>query len=208
MSIQTGKFESGQVFFPKQAPVDTTITHLRGDSPKLLAPPDAEAMKPVDGEVLPFEPQAEPQAKPAARAFAPLKDKDGKPYWKSPGDEQRFDRYLRLAYDCTKARAVYESPRYTAIALAAQARPQGDVRQSLRRSRVCTAICARGASATHWRAAHVNWFTRRGWHKRYRRRHARACAPIWSVGSGAHSHDHTGDRTGGRDLGAVPRRMS
>jgi hypothetical protein len=25
MSIQTGKFESGQVFFPKQAPVDTTI---------------------------------------------------------------------------------------------------------------------------------------------------------------------------------------
>ena len=25
MFIQTGKFESGQVFFPKQAPVDTTI---------------------------------------------------------------------------------------------------------------------------------------------------------------------------------------
>ena len=24
-----------------------------------------------------------------------------------------------------------------------------------------------GASATHWRAAHVNWFTRRGWRKRY-----------------------------------------
>ena len=23
------------------------------------------------------------------------------------------------------------------------------------------------ASATHWRAAHVNWFTRRGWCKRY-----------------------------------------
>src|SRR5262249_21244413 len=23
------------------------------------------------------------------------------------------------------------------------------------------------ASATHWRAAHVNWFTRRGWRKRY-----------------------------------------
>src|SRR5215468_5178710 len=47
-----------------------------------------------------------------------------------------------------------------------------------------------GASATHWRAAHVNWFTRRGWRKRYRRRHARACAPILSVGSvgsGAHS---------------------
>src|SRR5262245_57479550 len=39
-------------------------------------------------------------------------------------------------------------------------------------------------------------------------RHARACAPILSVGSGAHSHDHTGDRTGGRDLGAGPHRMS
>jgi len=38
-------------------------------------------------------------------------------------------------------------------------------------------------------------------------RHARACAPILSVGSGAHSHDHTGDRTGGRDLGAGPHRM-
>jgi len=39
-------------------------------------------------------------------------------------------------------------------------------------------------------------------------RHARACAPILSVGSGAHSHDHTGDSTGGRDLGAVPHRLS
>ena len=29
-----------------------------------------------------------------------------------------------------------------------------------------------------------------------------------SIGSGAHSHDHTGDRTGGRDLGAGPHRMS
>ena len=70
------------------------------------------------------------------------------------------------------------------------------------------AICARGASATHWRATHVNWFTRRGWHKRYRRRHARACAPILFVGSGAHSHDPTGGRTGSRDLGAGPHRMS
>ncbi len=34
----------------------------------------------------------------------------------------------------------------------------------------------------------------------------RTRAPILSVGSGAHSHDHTGDRTGGRDLGAVPMR--
>ena len=34
-------------------------------------------------------------------------------------------------------------------------------------SPVGTAICAPGASATHWRATHVNWFTRRGWHKRY-----------------------------------------
>src|SRR5262249_31955741 len=39
-------------------------------------------------------------------------------------------------------------------------------------------------------------------------RHARACAPILSVGSGAHGHDFTGDRTGGRDLGTVPYRMS
>jgi len=29
-----------------------------------------------------------------------------------------------------------------------------------------------------------------------------------SVGSGAHSHDHTGGRTGSRDLGAGPHRMS
>jgi len=29
-----------------------------------------------------------------------------------------------------------------------------------------------------------------------------------SVGSGVHSHDDTGDRTGGRDLGAGPHRMS
>src|SRR5262249_55616329 len=57
---------------------------------------------------------------------------------------------------------------------------------------------------THWRAAYVNWFTRRGWRKRYRHRYARACAPILSVGSGAHSRDHAVDRTGGSDLGAVP----
>src|SRR5262245_60170555 len=63
-----------------------------------------------------------------------------------------------------------------------------------------------GASATHWRAAHVNWFTRRGWRKRYRHRHEKSCAPILSVGSGAHSRDHAVDRTGGSDLGAVPHR--
>src|SRR5262249_33076051 len=55
-------------------------------------------------------------------------------------------------------------------------------------------------------AAHVNWFTRRGWRKRYRHRHAQSCAPILSVGSGAHSRDHAVDRTGGSDLGAVPHR--
>jgi hypothetical protein len=33
-------------------------------------------------------------------------------------------------------------------------------------------------------------------------------APVLSVGSGAHSRDHTGDRTGGGDLGAVPHRLS
>src|SRR5262245_36414265 len=64
------------------------------------------------------------------------------------------------------------------------------------------------ASATHWRAAHVNWFTRRGRRKRYRHRYARACAPILSVGSGAHSRDHAVDRTGGSDLGAVPHRSN
>ena len=62
------------------------------------------------------------------------------------------------------------------------------------------------ASATHWRAAHVNWFTQRGWRKRYRHRYARACAPILPVGSGANSRDHAVDRTGGSDLGAVPHR--
>ena len=65
-----------------------------------------------------------------------------------------------------------------------------------------------GASATHWRAAHVNWFTRREWRKRYRHRHAQSCAPILSVGSGAHSRDHAVDRTGGSDLGAVPHRSN
>src|SRR5262249_58925881 len=34
------------------------------------------------------------------------------------------------------------------------------------------------------------------------------CAPILFVGSGARSHDHTGARTGSRDLGAGPHRMS
>jgi hypothetical protein len=34
------------------------------------------------------------------------------------------------------------------------------------------------------------------------------CAPILSVGSGAHSCDPIGDRTGGGDLGAVPLRLS
>src|SRR6516164_764371 len=38
--------------------------------------------------------------------------------------------------------------------------------------------------------------------------HARACAPILSVGSGAHSHDDTGDCTKGRDLGAGPHRLN
>src|SRR5262249_61312986 len=63
-----------------------------------------------------------------------------------------------------------------------------------------------GASATHWRAAHVNWFTQRGWRKRYRHRHARACPPILSLGSGGSGGDHAVDRTGGSDLGAVSHR--
>jgi hypothetical protein len=38
--------------------------------------------------------------------------------------------------------------------------------------------------------------------------HARTSAPILSVESGAHSHDHTDGCTGIRDLGAGPHRMS
>ena len=51
-----------------------------------------------------------------ALAFRPVKDEHGRPDWKSPGDELRFERYLRLAYYCAKARAPYESPRLAAIA--------------------------------------------------------------------------------------------
>jgi len=36
----------------------------------------------------------------------------------------------------------------------------------------------------------------------------RAGAPIRSIGSASHSRDHTGGRTGSRDLGDVPRRMT
>jgi hypothetical protein len=55
--------------------------------------------------------------------------------------------------------------------------------------------------------ARVSWFTRQLQRKCYRRRYARACAPVLLVGSGAHGRDHTDDCTGGRDLGAVFHRM-
>jgi hypothetical protein len=40
----------------------------------------------------------------------------------------------------------------------ARARPISEPAEGLCVER--DALCARGASATHWRAAHVNWFTR------------------------------------------------
>jgi len=36
----------------------------------------------------------------AAKRFAPREDKNGDPYWKNPGDEARFDRYLKLSAKC------------------------------------------------------------------------------------------------------------
>ena len=59
-----------------------------------------------------------------ALAFSPVEeDEEGKrcrPFWESPADEQRFLRFMALSYDCAKARAPYESPRYAAIAMACQ----------------------------------------------------------------------------------------
>src|SRR5262249_52426213 len=42
-------------------------------------------------------------------------DKNGDPYWKNPGDEARFDRYLKLSAKCALGRAQFESPRYAAV---------------------------------------------------------------------------------------------
>src|SRR5215471_3092512 len=56
----------------------------------------------------------------AAKRFAPREDKNGDPYWKNPGDEARFDRYLKLSAKCALGRAQFESPRYAAIAVASQ----------------------------------------------------------------------------------------
>ena len=72
------------------------------------------------------------------------------------------------------------------------------VRCALRPGRMCDALARSACELVHTAGGGISAI----------RRHARACAPILSVGSGAHSHDHTGDRTGGRDLGVVPRRMS
>jgi len=51
----------------------------------------------------------------AAKRFAPREDKNGDPYWKNPGDEARFDRYLKLSAKCALGRAQFESPRYAAV---------------------------------------------------------------------------------------------
>ena len=60
-----------------------------------------------------------------ALAHSPVEqDEEGnpcRPFWENPGDEQRFLRFMGLSYDCARARAPYESPRYAAIAVAAQA---------------------------------------------------------------------------------------
>jgi hypothetical protein len=62
--------------------------------------------------------------------------------------------------------------------------------------------------AASWVAAFCHRFTTPNFCFCTKGRHARACALILSVGSGAHSHDHTGDRTGGCDLDAGLHRMS
>jgi len=41
-----------------------------------------------------------------AKRFAPREDKNGDPYWKNPGDEARFDRYLELSAKCALALPV------------------------------------------------------------------------------------------------------
>src|SRR5215467_7001470 len=51
----------------------------------------------------------------AAKRFAPREDKNGDPYWKNPGDEARFDRYLKLSAKCALGRAQFESPRYATV---------------------------------------------------------------------------------------------
>jgi hypothetical protein len=55
-----------------------------------------------------------------AKKFAPKENEKGQPFWESPGDEARFERYLKLSAECARARAAYESPRYAAIAMAHQ----------------------------------------------------------------------------------------
>ena len=61
-----------------------------------------------------------------AKEFAPTRDENGRLHWKSPGDEARFERYLKLCAECARARAAYESPRYAAIAMAHQQQDDDD----------------------------------------------------------------------------------
>src|SRR5262249_43138874 len=60
--------------------------------------------------------QAERRRPTSWRRGLPLReDKNGDPYWKNPGDEARFDRYLKLSAKCALGRAQFESPRYAAV---------------------------------------------------------------------------------------------
>ena len=61
-----------------------------------------------------------------AKKFAPKENEKGKMFWESPGDEARFERYLKLCVECARARAAYESPRYAAVAIAHQQQDDDD----------------------------------------------------------------------------------
>lgn len=61
-----------------------------------------------------------------ANKFAPKENEKGDMFWKSPGDEARFERYLKLCVECARARAAYESPRYAAVAIAQQQQEDDD----------------------------------------------------------------------------------
>src|SRR5262249_24687957 len=72
--------------------------------------------------------QAERRRPTSWRRGLPLReDKNGDPYWKNPGDEARFDRYLKLSAKCALGRAQFESPRYAAIDVANQSEKVPDI---------------------------------------------------------------------------------
>jgi|SRR5262245_23899624 len=61
-----------------------------------------------------------------AQKFAP-KEKDGRLYWDNDGDELRFMRFMSFCGKCAAARAQFESPRYSAIAVANQGDQTPDI---------------------------------------------------------------------------------